>query len=414
MKKFLVFIISLVSINIFGAENSYSTQIGGIYYTLDTYHSSATVSWYRHTMGPGGESWGAPAYQGDIVIPDKIEYEGCVYQIKNIDLCAFQVYIYQGENSLESITIPASITSIHGQALRSSAFERIEDLYYEPCLKKMSIPSWDWWFEIAPTRKGLHSGYWKLDVVDDFIGVADHLFVGGVECDLSNFVFPQDKTIVPKNTFRAVKKLKQITLPNTLKTIGDYAFYDAGLTSVEIPVDVESIGDMAFALCTEIKKIVIPDHVRYLGTGVFCGCANLTSLTIGRNWNQETNLFDGINGELPSLKIIVSKITEPKDLNFAGRAWYWPTGDEATLYVPIGTKEAYLKCKGWNEISNIVEGEPNNSDPTEIHKPQTVSKETDMRVFTLDGRIVNNKVLKPGVYIKGRKIFMVSAPIKIK
>jgi hypothetical protein len=396
MKKLFVFILSLASINIFGETYvTYSTQIGDIYYTLNSYLSTATVSWLYQVWGPGGESWHAPIYQGDIAIPEEVVFEGHVYQVKNIDLHAFNACKYK-ENALESLTIPASITSIHGEAIVSEGNEL--------CLKKMSIPSWDWWFEIAPTRKGRYSHFWALDEVDDFIGVADHLFVGGVECDLSNFVFPQDKTIVPRNTFRAVKKLKQITLPNTLKAIGDYAFYNAGLTSIEIPSGVDSIGEMAFALCTEIKEIVIPDQVRHLGTGVFCGCMNLSSLTIGRNWDQQNSLFDGIypGGGTPPLKVIVSKITEP--INFNPNFFDYYIYNEATLYVPIGTKDAYLQCEGWNRFKNIVEGEPDDTQYTGIVVPK--DKKQDTRVFTLDGKVVKDKIMKPGVYIKNGKKYI--------
>ena len=86
MKKLFVFILSLASINIFGETYvTYSTQIGDIYYTLNSYLSTATVSWLYQVTGPGGESWHAPIYQGDIAIPEEVVFEGHVYQVKNID-----------------------------------------------------------------------------------------------------------------------------------------------------------------------------------------------------------------------------------------------------------------------------------------------------------------------------------------
>ena len=193
-------------------------------------------------------------------------------------------------------------------------------------------------------------------------------------------------------------------MPNTLKAIGDYAFYNAGLTSIEIPSGVDSIGEMAFALCTEIKEIVIPDQVRHLGTGVFCGCMNLSSLTIGRNWDQQNSLFDGIypGGGTPPLKVIVSKITEP--INFNPNFFDYYIYNEATLYVPIGTKDAYLQCEGWNRFKNIVEGEPDDTQYTGIVVPK--DKRQNTRVFTLDGKVVKDKIMKPGVYIKKRKKYI--------
>ena len=47
-----------------------------------------------------------------------------------------------------------------------------------------------------------------------------------------------------------------ITIPNSVTTIGQYAFYDCtGLTSVTIPKSVNSIGAKAFNNCTSLGRI---------------------------------------------------------------------------------------------------------------------------------------------------------------
>ena len=48
-----------------------------------------------------------------------------------------------------------------------------------------------------------------------------------------------------------------ITIPNSVTTIGQYAFYDCtDLTSITIPKSVNSIGAKAFNNCTSLGRIV--------------------------------------------------------------------------------------------------------------------------------------------------------------
>ncbi|MDR3172212.1 MAG: leucine-rich repeat domain-containing protein, partial [Treponema sp.] len=72
-----------------------------------------------------------------------------------------------------------------------------------------------------------------------------------------------------------------IILPDTLTSIGDYAFaYCNGLTSVTIPDSVTSIGASAFDSCIGLTSVTIPDSVTSIGASAFDSCSGLTSVTI--------------------------------------------------------------------------------------------------------------------------------------
>ena len=64
--------------------------------------------------------------------------------------------------------------------------------------------------------------------------------------------------------------------------IGDKAFgncyYD--LTSITIPNSVTSIGNYAFLYCYGLTSITIPNSVTSIGEGAFEGCENLSSVHI--------------------------------------------------------------------------------------------------------------------------------------
>ncbi len=76
-------------------------------------------------------------------------------------------------------------------------------------------------------------------------------------------------------------KLKEIRIPESVTSIGDYAFaYCFLLTEIEIPKNVTNIGGEAFSNCFLLSKITIPNNITAIGKGTFAGCASLTEVII--------------------------------------------------------------------------------------------------------------------------------------
>jgi hypothetical protein len=87
-----------------------------------------------------------------------------------------------------------------------------------------------------------------------------------------------------------------ITLSNSVTSIGDYAFWDCRFTSITIPNSVMSIGQGAFDGCDGLMSITIPNSVTRIGEYAFVRCDNLTSITIpfvGNTLNGTENTHFG-------------------------------------------------------------------------------------------------------------------------
>ena len=73
-------------------------------------------------------------------------------------------------------------------------------------------------------------------------------------------------------------QLTSVEIPNSVTTIGDYAFHSNQLTSVTIPNSVTTIGDSAFR-SNKLTNIIIPNTVKSIGKNAF-ERNELTNVTI--------------------------------------------------------------------------------------------------------------------------------------
>jgi hypothetical protein len=79
-----------------------------------------------------------------------------------------------------------------------------------------------------------------------------------------------------------------------IKAIGTGAFEKKGITSITIPNSVTSIGDGAFYGCRSLTSVTIPSNVTSIGNIAFEGCTSLASITV----NAANTVFSSENGVL--------------------------------------------------------------------------------------------------------------------
>ena len=137
--------------------------------------------------------------------------------------------------------------------------------------------------------------------------------------------------------------LTKVIIPQKLKNgnvvvaIGTDAFKpEDGMTVVEeihVPGTVKTIGNNAFAGCTQLKKVVLSEGVEEIGAAAFSGCKQLQSLTIPVS---VTSIGNSLLSAKESL-IIYYNGTEAQLDALLDKQPYWSNGEVVTFILADGT-----------------------------------------------------------------------------
>ena len=151
------------------------------------------------------------------------------------------------------------------------------------------------------------------------------------------------------NSFAIGCGATEYTIPNSVTTIGNYAFVACdSLTCVTIGDSVTTIGEGAFARCTSLTNVTIPDSVTTIGSSAFWVCNSLTSVTIP---DSITTIGYLAFADCESLTSVYCKATTPPSLgNNAFR--YNHSGRK--IYVPRGCGSAYKAASNWRGYAAYI------------------------------------------------------------
>ena len=97
---------------------------------------------------------------------------------------------------------------------------------------------------------------------------------------ISALVVENGAASIGSSTFDGYTSLKSIKLASTVKSIGNNAFSNTGITSLELPEGLESIGIGAFYSCEKMTELKLPESLTTLNNGAFAFCKGLTAVTL--------------------------------------------------------------------------------------------------------------------------------------
>ena len=190
---------------------------------------------------------------------------------------------------------------------------------------------------------------------------------------MTSVTLPSTLRTISHLVFDECSSLTNITIPNSVTTLGNEVFEQTGLTSITIPNSVRSVGDGLFYQCTSLSSVtfVEPLGISTINTGTFAGCSALTSLTIP---SGITAIGDGgvqdcrnlISVTIPDTVVSIRNYAFYLDtsltevwcyaVNPPGLAGYvfYSIGNNPTLYVPSESVTAYQNSEWSDYFSNIL------------------------------------------------------------
>ena len=166
-----------------------------------------------------------------------------------------------------------------------------------------------------------------------------------VEClnkDLKRIVIPNSVTSIGDYAFSGCSSLTSITIPNSVVSIGSYAFSGCyRLTNITIPNSVASIGDWAFYDCSSLISITIPNSVVSIGDCAFCRCSSLASVTIP---DSVTSIGNHAFEDCSSLK----RVAIPNSVICVGSRAFFGCTSLTSVTIPDSVKiigrSAFYRC----------------------------------------------------------------------
>lgn len=335
--------------------SAYDAEVNGIYYNLDATNLTAEVTDAGH-IG---------SYNGQVTIPETVEYQGVSYAVTSIAKGAFSY-----GQSLSTVTLGNSITKIGASAF--AYCYQLENVYLSDNLNDLGANA----FLLCKKLKSI--------------------------------VIPDGVTEIKTSTFSECNSLETAILPKNLRRIEWDAFYSCTmLKELNIPESVEYIGSSAFSICESLKSLIFPKGLKKLNKSVCMGCSSMEKVSIP---STVTYIDDTVFDLCTSLKQVycyAASIPEVGKDIFDKQYEIFNMVDlaNAILYVPASSLEQYKQTSPWSRFGTILPL-PDDTGIEEV----VVEGYNSCLYFGLDGK--QAKSLTRGVYIvkmqngATKKIFM--------
>jgi len=270
---------------------------------------------------------------------------------------------FWGCNSLTSISIPDSVTTVESRAFgyciklesievneNNSVYSSRDGILYNkneteilavPFALKGNVTISDGVTEIGEEEFTLRASLTSITIPDSVTSIGVRAFSS---CDgLTSVTLGKGVQTICELAFWGCSKLTSITIPDSVTSIGNSAFSTCnGLASAIIGKSVTSIGDRAFSGCISLASVTIGKSVTFIGNYAFSHCNNLTSITIP----------DGVTSIGKWAFEDCSNITSAKMSTFA--IPYIPTTNLQTVVITSGAsidKSAFYNCSKLTSVT---------------------------------------------------------------
>lgn len=151
-----------------------------------------------------------------------------------------------------------------------------------------------------------------------------------VDIDNNNYS-SSDSVLYDKNQLILIKVPVSTTelnsIPKTVEYLAANSFYNSKIKSISIPEGVKSIGNYAFESCSDLSKVELPSTIKEIGNYAFAYLEKLDS-------------------------IIIHNTTPIQNMSYNV---FYETDQSCKLLVPFGMKSDYSSIYPWNSFEQIEE-----------------------------------------------------------
>ena len=114
---------------------------------------------------------------------------------------------------------------------------------------------------------------------------------------LTEITIPDSVEKIADFAFAYCEKLSRINLSQLpiLSVVGNYSFYACeNLGQIDFPNNVREIGERSFAFCTQLQRVKLYGNLQNLGKGSFWQCTALSEIEV----DKKNKHFTAINNTL--------------------------------------------------------------------------------------------------------------------
>ena len=273
---------------------------------------------------------------------------------------------FQSCSSLSSITIPESVVSMGGRTLITS----LDISMFSGCSSLKTA---------GPIGGGYDYEFgWTSSIPDDaFSGCSG----------LTRIIVPESVTSIGDCAFNGCSNLTNIIIPKGVTNIGSRAFWNcsdltsagpigggydyefgwtgsipdsafsgcSGLARITVPESVTSIGGYAFQNCSGLTSVIVPESVTSIGEYAFWNCSGLTSAgPIGGGYDYEFGWTNSIPDNAFFVCNDLTSIVIPKGVTNIGNYAFFACSSLTNVAIPksvanIGAS-AFSGCSGLTSI----------------------------------------------------------------
>ena len=199
-------------------------------------------------------------------------------------------------------------------------------------------------------------------------GIGDYSFGG---CDsLNSLALPNSVSEIGRQAFLNCTNLVSVNMPERLVVLGDSAFENTKLRSVNIPTSCEAIGARAFHRCENLQHVLLGE-CKMIGEDAFHGCVSIETIDFPSTVEEiGARAFYGCSGLREvrfncGMKVIgnsafsncseISELLLPDGLESIGSSAFWYCTGIEKIYVPASVTNSASPFTGC-QPKDVTEG----------------------------------------------------------